>query len=146
MVYKSVGCSSFPLSNGSSMSSLVGTGNNIWSGAYVFLSTLGFVILLGMLEEFYIRRYNISSWWFQGLLFVICMVAGIVIFGGLVIVLWSRWERSVSSNENFVEDDSKSNSTPCNESSMSLTSSSTIKYGCRPNFQGKNPGYVFCCS
>ncbi|KAJ8647365.1 hypothetical protein MRB53_000388 [Persea americana] len=135
MVYKSVGCSSFPLSNGSSMSSLVGTGNNIWSGAYVFLSTLGFVILLGLLEEFYIRRYNISSWWFQGLLFVICMIAGIVIFGGLVIVLWSRWERSVSSNENVVEDDSKSNSTPFNESSMSLASSSTIKYGCRPNFQ-----------
>lgn len=96
MMHKSAGCSSFPLSNGHSMSNLVGTGNSIWSGAYVFLSTVGFVTLLALLEEFCIRPFHIISWWFQGLVFVICMIEGIVIFGGLVIVLRNHWERSVS--------------------------------------------------
>ncbi|KAK7818300.1 ferric reduction oxidase 6 [Quercus suber] len=47
--------SSPPVSNSCSMSILVGIGNNMWFGLYVILSTLGFVILLHLLDTFYLN-------------------------------------------------------------------------------------------
>ncbi|XP_077231636.1 ferric reduction oxidase 6-like [Tasmannia lanceolata] len=135
--YKSMNCSSFPMTNGSSMSSLVGTGNNIWSGSYIIISSFGFVILFGLLRAFYIRPFGISSWWFQGLLFIICMTVSVIIFGGLVVFLWHLWEEKVSKHEISMDENERSGS-PQRKSDACQTNLAclrTTQYGCRPNFQ-----------
>lgn len=119
------------------MSSLVGTGHNIWSGIYVILSMIGFIILFGLMELFYIRPFGISSWWYLGLLFIICMVASVVVFGGLVVLLWNQWEKRSLDNEkigaNYEKNDLIHDNDPTGESLASLIST---QYGCRPNFKG----------
>ena len=99
--------SPYPVFDRRSMSVLVGTGNNRWSGLYVISSTLSFVILMYLLDIFYINRLGMSSWWYKGLLFVICMLASVFIFGGLVVGLWHLWERRNAARE-ACEDDSNS--------------------------------------
>ncbi|XP_052205314.1 ferric reduction oxidase 7, chloroplastic-like [Diospyros lotus] len=86
----------YPVYNGSGVSSLVGTGNIIWSGAYVMASTIGFILLSGLLYGFYLNPFGVTYWWYKGLLIVVCMVASPVIFGGVVIALWHRWESKTS--------------------------------------------------
>ncbi|KAK1311448.1 hypothetical protein QJS10_CPA08g00979 [Acorus calamus] len=135
-VNKSMSCP-FPTTSRSSMSSLVGTGHNIWSGIYVILSMIGFIILFGLMELFYIRPFGISSWWYLGLLFIICMVASVVVFGGLVVILWNQWEKRSMDYEkigaNYEKSDLIHDNDPTGESLASLIST---QYGCRPNFKG----------
>ncbi|KAF5733130.1 putative ferric-chelate reductase [Tripterygium wilfordii] len=135
-------CSISPLSNGCGMSVLVGTGHKIWSGLYVIASTLGFVVLFGLLDILYINPRKISTWWYKGLLFLLCMVLGMVIFGGLVIGLWHMWERITATEEESKHDRVKSYQLPSNEdvvkkdiSHNESTSSSAIQYGLRPDFK-----------
>lgn len=132
---------SFPGINGSSMSGLAGTQNNIWSGIYVISSIIGFLILLGLMEALYITPFNIVCWWFKGLLFVICMITSIVVFGGLVIFLWYHWEERVPNHEKYINDNKKSHLTGCDELEMQTNGSklniimNTKHYGCRPNLR-----------
>ncbi|CAI0438448.1 unnamed protein product [Linum tenue] len=160
----SAGCSG---PKGNRMSVLVGTGDNIWSGLYVISSTLGFIVLLALIDAYYINPYGISSWWYKGLLLMSCMVGGVVVFGGVVIALWHLWSRKVSSTEQFKAEPKTNgaNGLHHNESSTAdedfppstdgakakdlLTASSTfINYGSRPDFQeifqstSKNWGHV----
>jgi ferric-chelate reductase len=74
-------------SSPSPMSVLVGTGKNniIFYGLYVISSTLGFLILSGLLHILYSNPFAIASWWYTGLLLVICMLASVFLFGGLVV-------------------------------------------------------------
>ncbi|XP_073014051.1 ferric reduction oxidase 7, chloroplastic [Typha latifolia] len=129
------------ITNGSSMSCLVGTGNNIWAGIYVVVSTLGFIILFGMVEVYYIQHFNIYAWWYRGLLFILCMVAGVVVFGGIVVFLWHKLENRSSSYEECPFDDEKSSGrrkeqTADNETTKTdLASFQTIQYGYRPDFR-----------
>ncbi|XWS56487.1 hypothetical protein CRYUN_Cryun09bG0089600 [Craigia yunnanensis] len=127
-----------------SMSALVGTGNNVWSGLYLIISTVGFVILMALLRIFYINPYQVSSWWYQGLLFIACMVASVIIFGGPVIGLWHLWDKKVSARDNEHEEDDriKVESSQSNETAaykdltqMNLESSTIIRYGSRPDFK-----------
>ncbi|OAY64928.1 Ferric reduction oxidase 7, chloroplastic [Ananas comosus] len=135
--------SSICVKNGSCMSSLVGTGNNFWAGTYVILSTLGFIVLFGLVEVYYIKRFGIFAWWYRGLLFTLCMIAGVVFVGGIVVFLWHRSEKRNSSYENLaVDDNKKSNISMCKEatlvdetSKVNLASFQTTRYGCRPDFQ-----------
>lgn len=127
------------------MSSLVGTGNILWSGAYVVASALGFIFIFGLLEAFYIRPYGITIWWYQGLLFVMNMIASVVIFGGLVIFIWNHWEnRTVPTREAWSCDDngkqlpSKSQLKQGDDCPNNLVSLATTRYGMRPNFKGIN--------
>lgn len=131
------------------MSGLVGTGNNIWSGIYVILSTVGFIVLMGLVDLFYIKPFNISSWWFKGLLFVVCMFASVIVFGGLVVVLWNLWERRILGCEKCMDDNERSDlmqyKKPIKDMDAiqtNLTSSSTTQYGRRPDFRGKSPAHV----
>lgn len=132
------------------MSSLVGTGNNFWAGTYVVLSTLGFVALFGLVEVYYIKRFGIIAWWYRGLLFTLCMIAGVVFVGGIVVFLWHRSEKRNSSYENLaVDDNKKSNLSMCKEATLvdetskaNLASFQTTRYGCRPDFQGKVHGRI----
>ena len=91
MVHKMVNPSVKPRSNGCPMSVLVGTGDNIWAGLYLVSSTIGFVLMITLLDIFYINKFIITAWWYKGLLFVVCMVASVLIFGGLVVVFWNLW-------------------------------------------------------
>lgn len=125
------------------MSVLVGTGNNIWSGIYVITSTVGFVILVGLLDICYINPLSISTWWYKGLLFGTCMIASVLIVGGIVVGLWHIWERRISASEVCEKDRKKigmmeqyEHLTHRTLSLENLASSNSIHYGCRPDFQG----------
>ncbi|KVI01658.1 cytochrome b245, heavy chain [Cynara cardunculus var. scolymus] len=120
------------------MSRLVGTGNTIWSGTYVMVSTIGLVVSLNLVNVFYINPYDISYQWYKGLLLLICMVASVIVFGGLVIGLWSFWDRISLAKENFW-DEKKTDGMLHNESTThkNLSEGSfakTIKHGQRPDF------------
>ncbi|XP_042487431.1 ferric reduction oxidase 7, chloroplastic-like [Macadamia integrifolia] len=136
---------SFKIVNGSSMSVLVGTGNKKWSGIYVILSTIGFIILMGLLDLYYIKPFQITSWWFKGLLLVVAMIASVVIFGGLVVVLWNLWEKINLGHDNHMIDDEKNDiqqtseplikDTDSSQEEPKLASLSTTSYGQRPDFK-----------
>ncbi|XVF75462.1 hypothetical protein PTKIN_Ptkin13bG0190400 [Pterospermum kingtungense] len=135
--------SSFPVS-GCRMSALVGTGNNLWSGLYFIISTVGFVILMTLLRIFYINPYQVSTWWYQGLLFIACMVASVIIFGGLVIGLWHLWDKKVAArddeheeNDRIKVESARSYDTAAHDdlTEKNLESSTIIRYGSRPDFK-----------
>lgn len=121
------------------MSVLVGTGHIIWSGIYVMVPTIGLVITLGLLNIFYINPFGITYWWYKGLLFLACMVASVVIFGGLIVGLWNYWDKKVSKTEvleDFEKEITQSPQTENNENSNHGNFTSTIRYGERPDFKG----------
>ncbi|KAL0364938.1 UNVERIFIED_CONTAM: Ferric reduction oxidase 7, chloroplastic [Sesamum angustifolium] len=124
---------------GCGMSVLVGTGNIIWSGIYLIVSTVGLVITVALLDVFYINPYQVTSWWYKGLLFIACMAASVLIFGGLVIGLWHLWERKTSSHE--CEKNTENGTVKQNEPNIHKDSGkeqyiSTTLYGQRPDFRG----------
>ncbi|KAL8154321.1 hypothetical protein V2J09_012081 [Rumex salicifolius] len=126
-------CSTIP---SSSMSGLVGTGDNLWVGLYVISSITGFFVFLWMLDAYYINPYDISSWWYKGLLLLLCMIASVVIVGGSIVMLWHLWGRTSSSSDQskhtkdeLIEQKNASDHNYINQSS-------TIHYGCRPDFRG----------
>ncbi|CAL5328769.1 unnamed protein product [Camellia sinensis] len=104
-VSKSVNFFGYPIRNKCGISVLVGTGNIIWFGVYVMVSTIGLVLSVGLLQIFYINPFDITYWWYKGLLFVICMVASPIVFGGVVIGLWHLWDRKTLAREAHDEDD-----------------------------------------
>ncbi|XP_049413618.1 ferric reduction oxidase 6-like [Solanum stenotomum] len=126
--------------NGCRMSGLVGTGHVVWSGLYVIVSTIGFVITVALLDIFYINPFNITYWWYKGLLLIGCMTASILIFGGLVIALWHLWERKTSSKEEPQDATKKGDILQQNEASLHRNFGearyvNNIRYGQRPDFQ-----------
>ncbi|KAL2939583.1 Ferric reduction oxidase 6 [Bienertia sinuspersici] len=132
----------YPTSKRSAISALVGTGDNVWSGMYVVASSIGFLIFMALLDKFYINPNGIAIWWYKGLLVVVCMLAGVVIFGGLTVALWHLWERRKLASESNENDNKKSNGAihdvaveQKNSNHEYLVSSSTLRYGCRPNFK-----------
>lgn len=137
--------SSCPVS-GCPMSVLVGTGDNVWSGLYLIIPTLGFFVLMVLLRIFYINPYHVDAWWYQGLLFIACMVASVVIFGGLVVGFWNLWDKKVSAKDEHEKNDrTKVESVESNETvaladkgstRQNLESSTIINYGSRPDFEG----------
>ncbi|KAE8007847.1 hypothetical protein FH972_004410 [Carpinus fangiana] len=140
-LHKPTSPSLLSLAKGGSMSVLVGTGNKIWVGSYVILSTIGFVISLGLLDICYINPFSISYWWYKGLLFVACMVISIFIFGGLVVGLWCLWEKRTIAREEVKEDGEKIDmmqhnaATDKNLCQETLANSYSVRYGCRPDFR-----------
>ncbi|KAK7246071.1 hypothetical protein RIF29_40929 [Crotalaria pallida] len=139
-IYKPIKSSFCPVPSDCPMSGLVGTGNNFWSGLYVISPTIGFVILLALLDIYYINPYGISKWWYKGLLFVICMVASVVIFGGLVIGLWHIWDKKspmVEKSNHIKVDKFEQNGSvaPKDPSQDNVAKSTVIRYGSRPDFK-----------
>ncbi|RDX94887.1 Ferric reduction oxidase 7, chloroplastic [Mucuna pruriens] len=139
--YKPTKSSFCPVASDCGMSVLVGTGDNFWSGLYVISSTLGFVLLLGLLYVYYISPFGIEKWWYRGLLFVICMVASVVIFGGLVVGLWHIWEKQsyLKDKSNNIKVDNKiqqnGSLAPKDPSQDSIAKSTVTRYGSRPDFK-----------
>ncbi|KAK9928619.1 hypothetical protein M0R45_025744 [Rubus argutus] len=154
-VQSSINSSLCPMSKGCGMSVLVGTGHNIWSGLYIISSTAGFVILLGLLDIFYINPFHISTRWYKGLLFLACMVASVFIFGGFVVGLWHLWDRRISAKEQCEDNRLKVDKVEHTETvadkdsdQESLANLTSIRYGARPDFNeifgivSKNWGHV----
>ncbi|CAI9293694.1 unnamed protein product [Lactuca saligna] len=122
------------------MSGLVGTGNIIWSGTYVVVSTIGLVVSLTLLNVFYINTYDVTYRWYKGLLVLICMIISVIVFGGLVICLWhlsdtktSKKEKSWDKNQTD-EIQHKKSTTSCKHSSEE-SFVKTTKYGQRPDLK-----------
>ncbi|KAE8008198.1 hypothetical protein FH972_004735 [Carpinus fangiana] len=137
-IQKTRNSSASPMLDGCSncMSVLVGTGNNIFSGLYVISSTLWFVILISLLYIFYITPFGINTWWYKGLLFVICMLASVFIFGGLVVGIWHLWGQNATREE--CEDDEVDRTRMQhneNAAQQNLASSTNTYYGSRPDFK-----------
>lgn len=138
----SVSSFGFPVHSKCGISSLVGTGNIIWSGTYVIVSTIGLVLSVGLLELCYINPFGITYWWYKGILFVACMVASPIIFGGIVIGLWHLWERKTSAKELDEDDGPKigimqDNGTRAQKESSEehTATSNSVRYGGRPDFK-----------
>lgn len=132
----------YPISKRSAISVLVGTGDNIWTGIYIVASSIGFLTFLALLDVLYINPYNITIWWYKGLLVVVCMLAGVVIFGGVAVAFWHQWERRMLASESNNYDTKKSNRAlhdvaveHKNSNQEYLVNSSTLRYGCRPDFK-----------
>ncbi|RZC63899.1 hypothetical protein C5167_025645 [Papaver somniferum] len=141
-VHKSTRRSHFPMKNQNKMSGLAGTANNIWPGIYAVTSTIGFIIFMALTELFYIKPFGITAWWLKGLLFVACMIASIVVFGGLVVVLWHLCERRDLNDAKWMEEDEKSNSVQYNKLrtypdayQTTVANLTTANYGRRPDFE-----------
>lgn len=133
----------YPTSKRSGISVLVGTGDNIWSGIYLIASSIGFIVFLGLLDVYYINPYGINCWWYKGLLLVLCMTASVVVVGGLVVALWHVWERSMLASEERDYDHTRKVNTVLHDVTVEekhsseefLVRSSSIRYGCRPDFK-----------
>lgn len=135
------------------MSVLVGTGNKIWVGCYVIISTIGFIITLGLLDICYINPFSITYWWYKGILFVACMVLSVFVFGGFVVCLWQIWEKRTSAREETQEEGENIDMMQHNEivsdkrlCLQNLASPYSVQYGCRPDFKGTNTFFSFFLS
>ncbi|GLJ11039.1 hypothetical protein SUGI_0141080 [Cryptomeria japonica] len=78
-----------------SVRSITSTNNTIWQAAIIASALVGYLILSILLNQFYIypmdyNTYTVFPWWARGLMTFLCMSLGIVIFGGLVYMIWER--------------------------------------------------------
>ncbi|KAL1225220.1 Ferric reduction oxidase 7 [Cardamine amara subsp. amara] len=144
MVHKMVNPCIKPRTNGCPMWVLVGTGDNIWSGLYLISSTIGFVLMITLLDIFYINKYNITTWWYKGLLLLVCMVASVLIFGGLVVIFWHFWGHKTGEVEANGNDKVDLSGDETHHPSAELKgldieedvqSFTSIRYGTRPHFK-----------
>lgn len=112
----------------------------MWVGTYMAVSIVGFMVSLTLLKVFYINSYDISYRWYKGLLLLICMVASVIIFGGLVIGLWHFWDRRTSANKKSLDEietvDIQQTVTTTHKNSSEESFITTIKYGQRPDMKG----------
>ena len=136
-------CLLCPVPKSCCMSVVVGKGDKVWSGLYIISSTVGFIILVALLDIFYINPYSIQSWWYKGLLFVACMAASIVIFGGFVIALWHLWEKRTAAEEGcedgLINVDRAQHEETVTQQYLHVekpANCTSIQYGSRPDFAG----------
>ncbi|KAL6838309.1 hypothetical protein ACP4OV_031813 [Aristida adscensionis] len=132
--------------NGTTMSGLVGTGDNFWAAMYFTASTLGFVLAYALVQVYYVRPYHVVAWWYLGLLFVLCMAAGVAIPGGVVVLLWhlsekrrledDRWDAATNKEAPHADQTSPA-ATGGDISSVTVAGLRATRYGCRPNFQAE---------
>ncbi|KAF3970840.1 hypothetical protein CMV_005498 [Castanea mollissima] len=142
LVHEATSSSASSISKGGSISILVGTGNKLWAGSYVIISTVGFVITLGLLNICYLNPFSISYWWYRGILLLACMVISVCIFGGLMVGLWHLWGKRTSARGEADEDGEKFNMrqhiegvTDKDLSLGTFAHSYFVRYGCRPDFK-----------
>lgn len=132
--------------NCTTMSGLVGTGDNFWAAMYFLASTLGFLLAYALVQVYYVKPHNVVAWWYLGLLFILCMVAGVALPGGLVVLLWHLSEKQRQEDDKW---DAAGSQSPRAEQaspaegggdhavpSVGLAALRTTRYGCRPDFQG----------
>ncbi|GLT75699.1 hypothetical protein SLA2020_474020 [Shorea laevis] len=140
---------------GGAMSLLCGTGSKVWCGVYVIISSIGFVVIWGLLEKYYMVPLDVSYWWYRGILFLGSMVAAVVMVGGGVVALWHIWERKwVEAAEEDGERLDNETVTRGSQESVGVGSGIKIRYGRRPDFgeifeengisDGSDVGVIVC--
>ncbi|XP_050226397.1 ferric reduction oxidase 7, chloroplastic-like [Mercurialis annua] len=112
------------------MSVLVGTGDCIWYGVYVIVSTVGFLITLGLVDVYYVNKYGIEAWWYKGLIFLVCMAASVIIFGGCVVGLWERNSLGMEENNKHGREDEN-----VVRNNVFVKNDIITHYGSRPQFK-----------
>lgn len=136
--------------NGTTMSGLVGTGDNFWAAMYFAASTLGFVLAYALVQLYYVKRFNVYAWWHLGLLFLLCMAAGVALPGGLVLLLWhlsekrrleaDKWDAgagaAAAATQQSAEAEQTTNAAG-DASTVSLAALQTTRYRCRPKFEAE---------
>lgn len=125
------------------MSPLTGQGNSVWSGLYLAFSVVGIFIFSGLMQAFYVTPYHVTCWWIKGLLLLVCIIAGVGIFGGIVILFWHIWENRVLINHevdiSHNENQPKSKEIQPQMELPDQSSYAKTNYGHRPDFQCKKP-------
>ncbi|OEL25115.1 Ferric reduction oxidase 7, chloroplastic [Dichanthelium oligosanthes] len=136
--------------NGTTMSGLVGTGDNFWAAMYFLASTLGFLLAFALVQVYYVKPHNVVAWWYLGLLFMLCMVAGVALPGGLVVLMWhlsekrrledEKWDAAAASSQSPRAEQTTALAAGGGDDAaprVSLTALRTTRYGCRPNFEAE---------
>lgn len=90
-------------------------------------------MLVTLLDVFYINRFTITTLWYKGLLFVVCMLASVIVFGGLIAFLWYCWEQRMEATQK-------------SESSRQNLRRAPVTHGDTPRRQSACPKRVFCGS
>jgi len=129
--------------NGTTMSGLVGTGDNFWAAMYFLASTLGFLLAYALVQVYYVKPHNVVAWWYLGLLFMLCMAAGVALPGGLVVLLWhlsekrrledEKWDAAASQSPRAAAPAAGGDAAP----GVGLAALRTTRYGCRPDFEAE---------
>jgi len=138
--------------NGTTMSGLVGTGDNFWAAMYFLASTLGFLLAYALVQVYYVKPHNVVAWWYLGLLFMLCMAAGVALPGGLVVLLWhlsekrrledDKWDAAASSQSPRADPQTApaaaggADAAAAAAPGVGLAALRTTRYGCRPDFEG----------
>ena len=129
--------------NGTTMSGLVGTGDNFWAAMYFLASTLGFLLAYALVQVYYVKPHNVVAWWYLGLLFMLCMAAG-----GLVVLLWhlsekrrledDKWDAAASQSPRAEPQTAPAAGGDDDDDApgVGLAALRTTRYGCRPDFEG----------
>ncbi|TKW04578.1 hypothetical protein SEVIR_7G119200v4 [Setaria viridis] len=133
--------------NGTTMSGLVGTGDNFWAAMYFLASTLGFLLAYALVRVYYVKPHNVVAWWYLGLLLMLCMAAGVALPGGLVVLLWhfsekrrlenDKWDAAASQSPRAAEQTPAGGGDDNAFPGVSLAAMRTTRYGCRPNFEAE---------
>jgi len=133
--------------NGTTMSGLVGTGDNFWAAMYFLASTLGFLLAYALVQVYYVKPHNVVAWWYLGLLFMLCMAAGVALPGGLVVLLWhlsekrrledEKWDAAASQSPRAAAPAAGGDAADADAApGVGLAALQTTRYGCRPDFEG----------
>jgi len=127
--------------NGTTMSGLVGTGDNFWAAMYFLASTFGFLLAYALVQVYYVKPHNVVAWWYLGLLFMLCMAAG-----GLVVLLWhlsekrrledDKWDAAASQSPRAEPQTAPAAGGDDDAPGVGLAALRTTRYGCRPDFEG----------
>ncbi|KAH9305481.1 hypothetical protein KI387_009885 [Taxus chinensis] len=143
-----------------SVSSITSINNTLWQAAIVAFALLGYLLLTGLLNHLYIypldhNTYTAYPWWSRGLLAIFCMSVGIVIFGGLVYVIWNRDQTNKVCKSTEEKYETQTRDTIQELQKDTILSRCSIHYRQRPDLQdmigkfsmkmgGKSVGVIAC--
>ncbi|KAK4743287.1 hypothetical protein SAY87_001288 [Trapa incisa] len=122
---------------GCGMSVVVSTGNLIWFGLYTLASVVGFIVSITLLDIFYVNPFELTMS-YKGFLFVVCMLASVIVFGGTVVLLWYCWEKRTTATEKSEQSKMNLSRATVFQGDMPRRQSVGTKrvfYGSRPNLK-----------
>ncbi|KAL8139942.1 hypothetical protein V2J09_005963 [Rumex salicifolius] len=135
--YKKWSTSIYKNTKQSGISVLVGTGDNKWSSIYASLSIVGFIVILALVDEYLVNPYDLSNEWYIGLVLLACMVASVVVVGGLLVVSWYVSERKtpILSEEHDDRNGESVTNMLHQHNGEDEKKTFSVHYGCRPMFE-----------
>ncbi|KAJ7535378.1 hypothetical protein O6H91_12G030400 [Diphasiastrum complanatum] len=153
------------------MSPLVGTYSNFWTGIYTLTSILGFLVLEGLIQMYYLEpidrnTYRIVAWWVRDVFLLIGMIFAITFLGGCTLLVWNCWEdykgrlkgmsfKEPETDDCLFENSARSKVYATQQIRQRLVQPANTCYGKRPDFKelfkhfskqlaGSNVGVLVC--